>query len=348
MANRAVLMIGNYLPQPKYNKNIWQFLAERLSTHGWRVITTSSKENQVVRLIDMLHTVWRYRQKYQLAQIDVFSGKAFFFAQVCSWLLKILRKPIILTLHGGGLAEFAQTNPRKVSSLFQRASVVVTPSPFLQHALSSFHPDIRHIPNPIDASAAIVRLRQNPRPILVWVRAFHQIYNPNLAVQSIALLAPDFPDLRLLMIGPDKGDGSLSQFIQEASTLSVDQNIELIGPLYHEDVLAWLDKADIFINTTNFDAAPRSVLEAMANGLCVVSTNVGGVPYIIEDGKDGLLVPPGEPELMAAEIRKILTDHQLAEMLSKNARSKAIQYDWSSILPQWLALLQEVTDQDNG
>lgn len=51
---------------------------------------------------------------------------------------------------------------------------------------------------------------------------------------------------------------------------------------------------------------------------------------------------------MAAEIRKILTDHQLAEMLSKNARSKAIQYDWSSILPQWLALLQEVTDQDNG
>lgn len=235
-----------------------------------------------------------------------------------------------------------------MSSLFQRASVVVTPSPFLQHALSSFHPDIRHIPNPIDASAAIVRLRQNPRPILVWVRAFHQIYNPNLAVQSIALLAPDFPDLRLLMIGPDKGDGSLSQFIQEASTLSVDQNIELIGPLYHEDVLAWLDKADIFINTTNFDAAPRSVLEAMANGLCVVSTNVGGVPYIIEDGKDGLLVPPGEPELMAAEIRKILTDHQLAEMLSKNARSKAIQYDWSSILPQWLALLQEVTDQDNG
>jgi len=348
LSNRTVLMIGNYLPQPKYNKNIWQFLAERLSAQGWKVIRTSSKENQFLRLMDMLSTVWKNRDTYALAQIDVFSGRAFFFAQSCSWLLRKLRKPIILTLHGGGLAEFAQAHPRSVKRVFQRASVIVTPSPFLQRALSPFHPDIRHIPNPIDAHSAIVRLRQKPEPALIWVRAFHQIYNPNLAVESIALLIPEYPDLRLLMLGPDKGDGSLLQFRMDALTLGVDKHIELIGAVDHKDVARWLDKADIFINTTNFDAAPRSVLEAMANGLCVVSTNVGGVPYIIEDGKDGLLVPPDEPELMATAIRKILTDHHLAEMLSKNARLKSVHYDWSSILPQWMTLLKEVSDQDHG
>lgn len=341
-------MIGNYLPQPKYNKNIWQFLSENLTAKGWRVITTSSKENKILRLLDMLYTVWKHRQDYQLAEIDVFSGRAFSFVQACSWLLVRLKKPIIFTLHGGGLADFAQLHPNRVRRVFQRASVIVTPSPFLQQMLSAFHSDIRYIPNPIEAHSAIVRLRRNPQPILIWVRAFHQIYNPSLAVKSLALLVPDFPEIRLLMLGPDKGDGSFSKFKQDAIALNVDKHIELIGAVSHEDVLLWLDKADIFINTTNFDTAPRSVLEAMANGLCVVSTNVGGVPYIIEDGKDGLLVPPGEPELMADAIRKVLRDHQFAEMLSKNAHQKAINYDWSSILPQWLNLLQEVSDQNNG
>lgn len=348
MSKQTILMIGNYLPQPKYNKNIWQFLSENLSAQGWNVITTSSKENKFLRLLDMLYSVWKYRHVYELAQIDVFSGSAFTFAQSCSWLLNRLKKPVIFTLHGGGLAEFAQAYPKRVSRVFHRAAVVVTPSPFLQDALLPFHSEIRHIPNPIDVQSAIVRLRNNPQPVLVWVRAFHQIYNPSLAVESLALLTPDFPDIRLFMLGPDKGDGSLSQFKQVASALGVDKHIELIGAVDHEDVLHWLDQADIFINTTNYDNAPSSLLEAMANGLCVVSTNVGGVPYIIEDGKDGLLVPPGEPELMAAAIKKILTNHLLAETLSNNARLRAAHYDWSLILPQWLTLLQEVSDQNDG
>lgn len=348
MSKQTILMIGNYLPQPKYNKNIWQFLSENLSAQGWNVITTSSKENKFLRLLDMLYSVWKYRHVYELAQIDVFSGSAFTFAQSCSWLLNRLKKPVIFTLHGGGLADFARSHPKRVERLLKRASVAVTPSPFIQHSLSSFRADIRFIPNPIDSSAAIFRIRQNPKPTLIWIRAFHQIYNPLLAVRVVELLASDFPDLRLLMVGPDKGDGSLSLFTQEALRLGVDHRIDLIGPIKHEDVPKWLDKGDIFLNTTNFDAAPSSVLEAMANGLCVVSTNVGGVPYIIEDGKDGLLVLPGEPELMAAAIKKILTNHLLAETLSNNARLRAAHYDWSLILPQWLTLLQEVSEQNNG
>jgi len=341
-------MVGNYLPQPKYNKNIWQFLAERLSDNGWQVLTTSSIENQFIRLIDMLYSIWKHRHKYNLSQVDVFSGKAFLFAELCSWLLKKLNKPIILTLHGGGLADFTRAHPNRIARVLKRAYVVVTPSPFLQHTLSSLRSDIRFIPNPIDSSAAIFRIRQNPKPILIWIRTFHQIYNPLLAVRVVELLASDFPDLRLLMVGPDKGDGSLSLFTQEALRMGVDHRIDLIGPIKHEDVPKWLDKGDIFLNTTNFDAAPRSILEAMANGLCVVSTNVGGVPYIIEDGKDGLLVPPEEPELMAAAIKKILTNHLLAETLSNNARLRAAHYDWSLILPQWLTLLQEVSDENGG
>jgi len=340
MSQTTILMVGNYLPSPKYNKNIWHFLAERLSSQGWNVITTSSRQNLLLRLFDMLSTVWRYRHIYKIAQIDVFSGKAFIFSECCSWLLNKLNKPIVLTLHGGGLADFANSHPERVRRVFQRALKIITPSPFLQGAMQNYHPGIHFIPNPIDISSAIVRIRENPQPVLIWVRAFHQIYNPSLAVKVVKILASDFPDLHLLMIGPDKGDGSLNRFHQEAVRLGVDKRIEIIGAVSHEDIPVWLDIGDVFLNTTNYDAAPRSVLEAMANGLCVVSTNVGGMPYIIEDGVNGLLVPPDEPKLLSDAVRTILTNQHLAVTLSKNAHQEALKHDWSLILPQWETLLK--------
>jgi glycosyltransferase involved in cell wall biosynthesis len=96
------------------------------------------------------------------------------------------------------------------------------------------------------------------------------------------------------------------------------------------------------LNTTNVDNTPISILEAMACGLCVVSTSVGGIPYLLEHEHDALLVPPNDPEAMAIAVRRLLTEPGLAERLSRNGRQKAEQFDWSIILPQWEALLISV------
>ena len=80
----------------------------------------------------------------------------------------------------------------------------------------------------------------------------------------------------------------------------------------------------------------------MASGLCIVSTNVGGIPYLIEDEMEGLLVPPNDPAAMAAAVRRILTEPGLAARLSSNARKKSEQFDWSIILPKWEELLREI------
>lgn len=347
MSKFTILMIGNYLTHPKFNKNVWHFLAEKLAEHDWQIITTSSKVNQFLRLIDMLVSIWRHRKTYQLAQIDVFSGKAFIIAQCCSWLLKMIHKPIVLTLHGGGLVGFAESHTKQIKRVFERATKIVTPSPFLQLSLKSFHENIIFIPNPIEISDAIFRVRLNPKPILIWVRAFHQIYNPMLVVKLASLLSTDFPNLEFLMIGPDKGDGSLARVKNEITSLGLERQFKFIGGVKHDEIPTWLDKADIFINTTNFDAAPRSVLEAMANGLCVVSTNVGGVPYIIENGKEGLLVPPDDPKAMAEAIKEILIDSPLSSKLSTNAHCKASLHDWSVVLPQWEDLFMSIIGENS-
>lgn len=344
----ALLMISNFLQATRHNKNVWHYLAQRLEQRGYQVLTVSSKENRVLRLLDMLWTAWCRRRSYDLAQIDVFSGKAFIFAEACTALLGWIQKPIILTLHGGALPEFSQRHPRRVRRLLQAAAAVVTPSPYLMNELVRFRANIRLIPNPIDLDASIFRVREHPQPKLIWVRAFHKVYNPTLAVEVVAALADSFPDISLTMIGPDKADGSLEQVLERARALGVSDCITIIPGVPHHEIPTWLDGADIFINTSNYDTSPRSLVEAMANGLCIVTTDVGGIPYLVEDHQEALLVPPSKTQLMSEAVRKILSDPTLAARLSGNARSKTRQYDWPSILQTWESLFIEVRERSYG
>jgi len=130
-----------------------------------------------------------------------------------------------------------------------------------------------------------------------------------------------------------------------AEKLGVTHGIEIIGHVSHAGIPTWLDKADIFLNTSNYDTAPRSLLEAMANGLCVVSTNVGGIPHLAENGVEAILVDPNDPESMAEAVMEILSSPDLASTLSRNARARAEKSDWSAILPSWESLFSNLLDQ---
>ena len=104
---------------------------------------------------------------------------------------------------------------------------------------------------------------------------------------------------------------------------------------------------DIFINTTDFDNLPVSVIEAMALGLPVVSTNVGGVPYLIDHERDGILVPARQPKLMAEAIDKLLKNNAYGATISMAARKKAEMFDWQTIKHQWHSLFNQFSNQEH-
>ena len=143
------------------------------------------------------------------------------------------------------------------------------------------------------------------------------------------------------MIGPVK-DGSLEKTLAVAEKLGVRDRITIIPGVPKDAVPAEISSGDIFLNTTNVDNQPVSVLEAMACGLCVVSTNVGGLPYVVEDGVDGLLCAPNDAEAMIELVRQVLMDTALAARISVNARVRAEQCGWATILPQWEDIFQRV------
>lgn len=309
------------------------------------MIATSQYPGRLIRLFDMISTIWTQRHKYGVAQVDVYSGKAFFGTEIVCWFLRRVRRPYILTLHGGNLPKFSHKWSWRFTRLFRSAAKITAPSSYLINSMRRYREDIKLIPNPLNLKSYSFKLRSAAKGNLVWLRAFHDIYNPCLALRVIALLREEFPDIHLIMIGPDKGDGSLPRFRQLAKELKVDHRITIVGPVPKKDISFWLNKGDIFLNTTNVDNTPVSVIEAMACGLCVVSTDVGGIPHLLSDERDAVLVPPEDPVAMAAAVRRILSDPEFSCRLSQNAREKSEDYDWSIILPMWQKTLSDVMEK---
>lgn len=342
--HQSILLISNFLEPKNGSYGVCHALASQLRTAGWDVVTASARQNRLLRLSDMLATIITQRRRYQLAQVDVFSGDAFLWAEMSCRLLRWLRKPYILTLHGGNLPEFASRNEHRVQTVLRGARHVTVPSEYLRSAMQPYRRDLILLPNPIQIERYPFRLRDHPQPKLIWLRAFHQIYNPELAVRVVHLLRSEHPDVHLTMVGPDKGDGSLQRTLKLVDELGLQNHVEFIGGIPKEDVPLWLAKGDVFLNTTNVDNTPVSVQEAMACGLCIASTNIGGVPYLIQNEENALLVPPNHMESMVTAVKRILNESDLSTKLSTNARKKSEEHDWVNILPKWEKLFRSVSN----
>ncbi len=340
--DRSILFLGAFPRSAALERYVSGDLALRLKASEWRVRLASHATGRLARLLDILAHAWRHRYEYELACVDVFSGPAFVWAEAGCALLRWCRKPYVLTLHGGNLPEFAAAHPARVRRLLASAAAVTCPSPYLLAQLRAFRPDLILLPNGIDLARYTYRERVPPLREIVWVRAFHRMYNPCLAVEALALAAAK-RDLRLTMIGPDK-DGSHSRVQTTAMRLGVSHLVMLRPGVEKSNVPRELARGDLFLNTTNVDNTPVSILEAMACGLPVISTNAGGIPYLLDHDVDALLVPVNDAGAIAAELERLHAEPDLAARLARQALRKVAAFDWDVVLPRWQRLLEGVIE----
>lgn len=345
MQNRSVLILANMLSRTHGTRGVGEELACILEAQGWSVKAASSRRGRVIRLLDMLISIWRWRREYAVVYLEVYSGLAFLWAEACSYLLWLLKKPVVIVLHGGNLPILASKWPWRISRLFRLAQKITTPSRYLQSSLAGFKHEIILLPNAIDLSSYTFCRRREAAPKLAWLRAFHAIYSPETAAESLVLLVDEFPEIELVMYGPDKEDGSLDVARSVVERAGISAKLHALGPIPKVEVPLRLALYDIFLNTTTAESFGISVVEAAALGMCIVTTNVGELPYIWTHEHDALLVPPNDPQAMADAIRRILTEPGLAERLSRNARTTAEQFDWAIVLPQWESLLLDVIEK---
>lgn len=289
--------------------------------------------------MNMLFGVLRHGRSVKAVLIDTYSTQNFYYAVAIANLCRLLRITYVPILHGGNLPERLERSKSNSYKLFKGAKTNVAPSPYLMEAFrAKGYSNLTHIPNTIAIESYPFLLRNQIGPRLLWVRSFAEIYNPMLALRLVERLLTKFPDVELCMVGPEK-DGSMERCKGYAEQHKLP--VTFTGKLSKK---AWCETSkdfDIFINTTNFDNTPVSLIEAMALGLPIVSTNVGGIPYLITHQKDGLLVPSDNVGELFKAVEVLCTDLELGNRLSLNGRKRAEAFDWKIVKQDWLTLLGE-------
>jgi len=162
-------------------------------------------------------------------------------------------------------------------------------------------------------------------------------------VKALPVVLQEEPSTRLVLVGPDFS--GLDYLRELARKRGVERFATFIGPLFGRDLLEAYAAADLFVFPSRSEVFGIALLEAMAAGKPIVSTDVGGIPDIIEDRSNGLLVKPGSPSLLADAILVLLQDECLAGKMSTKNRATARRYDWNCIARQieqlYISLLQK-------
>lgn len=334
---KTILYIGNKLSSSKTNPTTHATLEEGLKAEGYKVISASPLRNKILRLSHMVLVFFRNYRRTDYVLIDVYSTQNFWYAVLLARLSAAFSKKYIPILHGGALKNRFSRSPQATEKLLRNALYIISPSHYLKEEVEKLgYINVKYIPNPLFLQKYQFRERENFQPNLLWVRAFDEIYNPLLALKALIILQKKYPGAKLCMVGPDK-DGSLESCKKFAR--KNDLNVSFPGKLKKSEWANISVNYDLFINSSNIDNTPVSVIEAMALGLPVVSTNVGGLPYLIEDEVCGILVPANDAEAMAESVARIIEKPAAAKAMAECGRRKIKEFDWQLIKQEWHEVL---------
>ena len=335
---KRLLYIGNKLSEHGNTTTSIETLGMFFEREGFQVHYASTQKNIFLRMIDMIWKTLCHAKKVDFVLIDTYSTLNFWYAFIISQICRVLGVSYIAKLHGGNLPSRIKKSPFVSDMIFNNAFFNIAPSNYLYDAFQKKgYKNLVYIPNTIELENYTFKRREFVTPKLLWVRSFSSIYNPTMAIKVLSELKKEFPEASLCMVGPTK-DESYQETVLLAKAL--DLEVTFTGRLTKEEWLALSNEYSIFINTTHFDNTPVSVIEAMALGLPIVSTDVGGIPFLIQENSNGLLVSDGDSMEMVSQIKRLINNPDLVVHLSKNARQTVENFDWKIVKKQWFELLK--------
>ena len=295
----------------------------------------------VVTSMMYVWTLLRRVRHYDVLHIFSASYFSFILAPLPALIAaRLYRKPSILNYRSGEAEDHLTRWKRTALPGVRLATLVAVPSGYLVEVFRRFGVDARSIANFVDVAHIPYRERTTPRPILLSNRNFEALYDVATTLRAFALVQRELPDASLIVAGSGREEASLRALAESLGLRHVTwagaQPPEAMGRLY--------DAADIYVNASTIDNMPTSIIEAFAAGLPVASTGAGGIPYIVEHGRTGLLVGERDPEALASAVLRLLREPGLARRLAGAARAECEQrYVWAAVRDQWEALYHSTT-----
>jgi glycosyltransferase involved in cell wall biosynthesis len=257
------------------------------------------------------------------------------------YLGKLFGKKVVLNYHAGQAEEHLRDWRRTAIPTIRRADAVVVSSGWLVDVFARHNLKARAIFNHVELDNFNFRERRPLRPAFLSNRNFNPIYNVACVLRAFSLIQKRFVDASLVVAGDGSERAALEQLARDLKL----ENVTFTGLVAPEKMPGLCDQADIYLNASNVDNMPLSILEAFAAGVAVVTTNAGGIPYVVSHERTGLLVEMNDHEAMAAAAVSLLEDEELAAKLIHAARAECAKYRWDVVREHWLDFYSEVAER---
>lgn len=254
---------------------------------------------------------------------------------------KLYGKKTVLDYHSGQAAAHLEQWGRTAIPTLRQADVITVPSNYLVDVFARFGIHARAIFNHVEIEHFRFRERRPLRPVFLANRNFKAHYNVGCVLRAFALIQQRFTDARLIVAGDGSQRAELETLTRELKL----RHTEFVGLVAPDKMPELYNEADIYLNGSDVDNMPLSLLESFAAGLPVVTTDAGGIPYMVTDGETALMVPKNDHEAMAACAIRLLEDAELAQKITSQAREECQRYSWAAVRDKWLKLYNDLAQE---
>ncbi|HEV2801800.1 MAG TPA: glycosyltransferase family 4 protein [Pyrinomonadaceae bacterium] len=259
-------------------------------------------------------------------------------------IAKLYGKKIVLNYRSGEAEDHLTRWRRTALPTIRLVDEIAVPSGYLVDVFARFGLHARSIYNFVETERFRFRTRRPLRPVFLSNRNLEPLYNVGCILRAFRIIQERFPEATLTVAG----DGTERAELERLARALDLRNTEFVGRVEQTRMHELCDRADIYLNSSNIDNMPGSIIEAYAAGLPVVTTDAGGIPYILTDGETGLMVRRGDHEVLAAAALRLLEDEALAERLTRNALAACRRYSWAAVRDEWLKLYFELAEDNSA
>lgn len=255
------------------------------------------------------------------------------YAAPAIWIGRFLRCPVLINYRGGEADAFLERSRRTVLASLRHAHLLAVPSGFLREVFERRGMSATVVPNVINLERFRPSSEDEPRaagPHLCVARNLEIIYDNATALRAFAEVIQHHPQAKLHVAGTGPEEAHLRALVTE---LRIEDAVTFYGRLGRDEMASLYRRCDISLNPSRADNMPNSVMESLASGVPVVSTDVGGIPYLVTHEETALLVPPGDPKQMAKAVLRLLDDAELYRHLRHAGLDLVRQFTWSRVAP---------------
>jgi glycosyltransferase involved in cell wall biosynthesis len=275
--------------------------------------------------------VWRL-PRARITHVFSTSYLSFFLFTLPPVLLgRLLGRRVVVHYHGGNAGEFLDEWGWLARPVLRAAHALIVPSGFLVDVFARHGLAAQPIANTLALENFCYALREPLRPHVLIARHLRAPYNVSCGIRAFAQVAQAHPGASLTVAGAGEERAALERL---AHSLGLAGQVRFVGNIDNHRMRDLFEVSHIYLNSSQWDNQPVSILEAFACGLPVVSTAVGGIPYMVRDGHDGLLAPHDDANALARHMMRLLDDPALARSLSEQGRLRVQEYTWPRIYPQ--------------